>query len=98
MNAISKIKDSIRELSDAGDYKLSSDLLCALAAITDTISPRADLTYSSTMRILRQKHKDSVKEFQVVFKNAFEEALDNEIEEPEQVALLEAIQKIDVDI
>jgi len=98
MNAIYKIKNSIRELSEAGDHRLASDLLCALAAITDTVAPRADLTYSSTMRILRQNHEDSVKDFQVSFKDAFEEALDNDIEDPEQAALLEAIQVIDVEL
>ena len=97
-NAVRKIKKSIRLLSEAGEKKLASDLLCALAAITDTEQPRTDLTYSSTMRELRNKHEDSVREFQVSFKNAFEEALDSDLENPEQLALMEALQKIDVEL
>lgn len=93
-----KIKESIRLLAEYGESSLVSDLLCALAAITDTTSPRSDLTYSSTMRILRSKYKDSVKEFQVNFKKAFEDALDNDLENPEQIALLEALQNLDVEI
>ena len=98
MSAINKIRQSIILLSEIGDKKLVSDLLCAFAAITDAESPRVDLTYSSLMRMLRAKHKDSVKPFQEAFKNAFENALDNDLENPEQLALMEALQTIDVDV
>ena len=98
MNSLEKIRSSIRILSEAGEKELASDLLCALAALTDTVEPRPDLTYSATMRELRQHHKDSVKNFQVAFKEAFEEALDEELEDPEQVAMMQAIQAIDVEL
>src|SRR5690606_20011661 len=98
MSPFDKIRKSIILLSEAGERALASDLLCALAALTDTEMPRADLTYSSVMRDLRQNNKDSVRKFQVTFKNAFEEAIDEELDNPEQIALMQALQEINVEI
>jgi len=98
MSPVDKIRKSIRLLSEAGEQAMVSDLLCALAALTDTEMPRADLTYSSTMRELRQHHDGSVKNFQIAFKDAFEEALDAGLDCPEQVALMQSLQELDVEI
>lgn len=98
MIAIDKIKESIILLAEIGDKKLVSDLLCALAAITNTENPRADLTYSSVMRHIRNNRKDIVNDFQSYFKQSFEDALDNDLENPEQLALMESLQKFDVEI
>lgn len=96
--AVDKIRKSIRLLSEAGEKDLASDLLCALAALTDAAMPRSDLTYSSVMRELRQNHKDSVKDFQVEFKKAFEDALDEDLDDPDQVAMLHTLKKLDLEV
>src|SRR5690606_11695664 len=89
MNPADKIRKSIEMLSEVGEKELVSDLLCALAALTNTKLPRSDLTYSATMRELRQHHKEHVRDFQIAFKKAFEEALDEELENPEQLAMMQ---------
>lgn len=82
----------------SSDFMESCFRKFAFEAIINEVSPRSDLTYSSAMRKIRKDHKDSVKEFQLVFKKAFEKALDDEVDDPEQVALIEALEMIGVEI
>ena len=84
------------ELSNLGEHDLKDRVLCALSAVTGNEDPRPDLTYSSVMRDLR-KDKDRCLAFQKKFKEAFDMALDNDIEEPDQVALMDAIQEVGYD-
>jgi hypothetical protein len=82
----------------AGEDELADKVLCALAALTNTAAPKADLSYSYVMRKLRKNNPDQVREFQVEFKQAFEDALDQDIESPEDVALMQALQKVGVEV
>lgn len=87
-----------RNLKDAEEHELADKVLCAWAALTGAKSPKANLSYSYVMRKLRKDHKDKVKDFQIIFKNTFDKALDNELENPEDIALMAALKGIDVEI
>ena len=91
-----ELRDISRQLKLLGELELSDKVLCALAAVTDAERPRVDLSYTYVMRKLRGDKKDKdVHTFQKVFKDTFEEALDNDADNPEEVALMEALQNID---
>ena len=93
-----KLKNTIRKLADAGETELVSDLICAYAALTDSEMPRPDLTYSSVMRTLRNKYPEKVKEFEKTFKESFDKAVLEDLDNVEELALLEAIKKIKVEL
>jgi hypothetical protein len=52
------------------------------------------VTYSSLMRELRKSKPEKVREFMQVFKAAFDAAVEQGLDDLEQVALLEAIHKL----
>lgn len=58
------------------------------------IEIKPDLSYSSVMRKLRKGKDEKRLEFQKEFKNAFDGALNENLEEPEKIALLSAIKAI----
>jgi hypothetical protein len=96
-----KFKNLIKLCQDlklAGEHDLADKLSCALSALAQSKRPRHDLSYSYVMRELRNKHKDKVKLFQTTFKKSFDEALFENMEDPDQVALLSALQTIDIKI
>ena len=56
----------------------------------------ADISYSSVMRELRQdKDEDRLRKFMIVFKETFDQSFINEIDEPQNVALMKALKAID---
>lgn len=78
-----------------GDHNLADKALCAYASVTDSENPRVDLSYSYIMRQLRKSDKDRRIEFQKVFKDTFDRALVEDVEEPAEVALMVAMKAID---
>jgi hypothetical protein len=95
IDAIEELRVLASDFKEFGSDSLTDKILCALAAITGAEEPRPDISYTYVMRDLRKKDKESAKKFQIIFKDIFEEALDNGIENPEKVALMEALQQID---
>lgn len=94
MSIVSELASICKDLRLLGEAELTKDALYAYAALTDTERPRADLSYSYVMRKLR-KGKDSVRlKFQKVFKDAFDRALYEDIEEPAEIALMVAMKAI----
>lgn len=91
--------DSVRKL--AKDFKLMGEddmaekLSCAISAIAGTEEPKTEYSYSYVMRKLRKGDKDRRLEFQRVFKDSFDEAMDEGLSDPEQIALLAAIKQIE---
>jgi len=81
----------------AGEGKLCDAVLLALADITEASDVRADLSYSFIMRKLRKLDKDRAKEFQAAYKQAFDEAFLSGLDNLDEVALLQAVQEIDLD-
>lgn len=54
-----------------------------------------DISYSATMRELHKKHPDKVRDFMTSYKQAFDQALIEKLEDAQQLALMEAIKTID---
>lgn len=52
-------------------------------------------TYSAVMRDLRKNHPDKIKNFMKSFKEAFDQANEERLDDIESVALLQALQHID---
>lgn len=84
-----------REMKLAGEDKLASKISCAISAIAGTENPKTEYSYSSIMRDLRKGDDERRLKFQHIFKKTFDDALDNELENPEQIALMTAIKSID---
>jgi len=55
------------------------------------------LTYSELMRRLNKNAPDKVKDFMSEFKSAFDDAVHEDIDYPEEAALLQTIQSVDYD-
>jgi hypothetical protein len=55
-------------------------------------------TYSSTLRDLRKNHPEQVEPFMIFFKEAFVKAVESNLENLEEAALLEAHQKTKLEI
>ena len=52
-------------------------------------------TFSSIMRELNKNFPDKVRDFMISFKNAFDESLISEVDDPDSVALMQAMNDID---
>ena len=94
MSIASELASICKDLRLLGESELTKEALYAYAAITDTENPRADLSYSYIMRKLRKGKADRRLIFQKAFKNAFDRALFEDIEEPAEIALMVAIKSI----
>ena len=55
-------------------------------------------TFSSIMRDLNKNHPEKVKTFMSEFKKAFDEALEQSLENPDEIALMQAMQAINYSI
>jgi len=84
-----------KDLRMLGNDRLTKKMLMAYAAATDTENPRVDLSYSYIMRKLRKGDDERRLTFQKEFKNAFDEALIEDIDDPAEVALTVAMKAID---
>lgn len=85
-----KFKKISNQLIDLGQFDLADKVLCALAAINENTAG----SYSATMRELRKNKSDKKDLFQKKFNEAFNNALDEELENPEQIALMYALKSI----
>lgn len=95
MSIASELASICKDLRLLGEAELTKDALFAYAAITDTENPRADLSYSYVMRKLRKGDDDRRLKFQRAFKEAFDRALYEDVEEPAEIALMVAMKAID---
>ena len=59
-------------------------------------TPEITTTYSAIMRDLRKNNPEMVNSFMKSFKDAFDRAMEENLEEAENAALLEAIQTIEI--
>lgn len=98
MPLLNNLKIAIQKLGEIEEFDLQNDLLCAYAALTDSENPRVDLTYSSVMRVIRKENPDLVPEFERAFQLAFYDALDNYIPNPENAALMQVIQELNLEV
>lgn len=95
-------KEALRKLAKdfrlAGDDALVQQTLKVLTAATGNKEPKADLSYSHMLRKLRKGDKKKLREFQKAFKESFDSAIVEGLEdEAEATALFEALQKIGYD-
>ena len=60
-------------------------------------SSRANLGYSAVLRELHKNHQELIPEFMSEFKKAFDQAVSEQLEEPEHLALLQALKHIGVE-
>ncbi len=95
MSIASELAHICKDLRLLGDKDLTKKALLAYASATDTERPRVDLSYSYVMRQLRKGDDERKLKFQKAFKEAFDEALYSDIEEPAAVALMVGMKVID---
>jgi hypothetical protein len=93
---INELRVICKDLKLVGEDELADKVLCAIAAVTDAEKPRSDLSYTYVMRKLRQDgDPEKVRTFQVTFKDTFDQALDEDLEDPAELALMKAIKHVD---
>lgn len=91
-----EMENICKDLRILGDNSLTKKALFAYAAMYDVESPRVDLSYSYIMRKLRAEGNDERRlKFQKVFKDSFDQALYNDLDNPENIALMNAVKAID---
>ena len=95
LNIETILADICKDLRILGDDNLTRQAICAYAALTDTEDPRPDLSYSYIMRKLRKDDKNRRLKFQKAFKEAFDGALYEDVEDPAALALMLAVKAID---
>lgn len=84
-----------KDLRLLGDINLTKQALLAYSSITDIENPKIDLSYSYMMRQLRKGDKKRKIKFQKAFKQAFDTALNSDLDNPAEIALMVAIKAID---
>ena len=89
-----EVADICKDLRELGDEDLLHKGMCAYAAMTDVEKPNVDLSYSYLMRKLRKGDDDKRIKFQKAFKDAFDKALYEDLDEPSEVALVAALKEI----
>jgi hypothetical protein len=87
-----------KDLKLLGDDILVDKLLCIFSAVTDIEHPRIDLSLSYVLRDLRKNNKDKVPLFLKTFTDTFNEAIINNVEDPENIALMSAMKRIDYEV
>lgn len=95
MNYESKLIKIAKKLKDNNYHEISDKILCALAALTDSIEPKANLSYSYIMRDLRKNYPDKVSKFQKIYKHYFDKALIEDMEDFQEIALMHAVSDLE---
>lgn len=94
INSLNQLRKISQDLSSSGDYNLSDKIKIIIANETDNDDANPDLTYSSVMRDLRHNDKYNVNNFMIAFKKAFDEAVLEELDDPDRIALTAALKEI----
>jgi hypothetical protein len=94
MNVIKRLAKICKEIKELDDKSLLDKSVCAYAAISNKDKTNVDLSYTSVLRDLRKSKKEDVRPFQEKFKEVFEQALDEDLENPEEIALTAALKHI----
>jgi CRISPR/Cas system CSM-associated protein Csm2 small subunit len=94
MDIIKKLGQICKDIKELEDASLLDKALCAYAAISNKDKTNIELSYTSVMRELRKNQTQNVRKFQEKFKEVFEKALDEDLEDPEEIALTSALKYI----
>jgi hypothetical protein len=97
MSAIKKLANLCKKIRLLDDQSLLDKSICAYAAISDISNKdktNVHLSYTSVLRDLRKSKKEDVRSFQEKFKEVFEQGLDENLENPEEIALTSALKHI----
>lgn len=90
-----EMADICKDLRELGDQELLQKGMCVYAAMTDVDTPNVDLSYSYLMRKLRKGDDEKRIKFQKAFKEGFDKALYEDVDDPAAVALMVAIKEIE---
>ncbi len=93
-----QLKKIAQDLREAGETDLADGVCCVFAALTGEKKPKIDLTYSAACREIRKKQPNKLKPFQKLFKQKFDEALIEGLDDPEDSALMECLNKMELDV
>ncbi len=87
--AVEMLRSGMVKMSSIGYDDVAYGMLQVIAAIEDLEPEMSDLTYSAALRKLRSEKPDSVVPFMKRFKELFDEAVDGNVESPENAALMQ---------
>jgi hypothetical protein len=85
-----------KELRLRGVDEVCNKVVLAIFSETNAQDAKPDLSYSFILRKLR-KSPERAKEFQIAFKKAFDQAFLEGLHNPDDAAMLQAIQEIDME-
>lgn len=93
-STLNKLRNISQDLHYIGDNNLCGKIKIIIANENNLDNIASDLTYSSIMRDLRHNKKDMIEPFMLSFKKSFDESVLQELDDPDKIALLEAIREI----
>ena len=86
-----------KELRLHGANEVCNKVVLAIFSETNAQDAKPDLSYSFILRKLRNESPERAREFQIAFKKAFDQAFLEGLHNPDDAAMLQAIQEIDMD-
>lgn len=91
---LSTLRRLAKELRMQGADEVCDKIVLAISSITNAMDAKPDLSYSFVLRKLRNINSERVRKFQIAFKRAFDEAFLDGLSNPDDAAMLQAIQEI----
>ena len=98
MNYLTVLKKLAQDFRLYGEDEICNKLVFAISSETNAQDAKPDLSYSFICRELRKDDPEKLKEFQVAFKKAFDEAFLAGMKNIDDVALLQAIKEINLEL
>lgn len=93
---LSTLRKLAKDLRLQGMDEVCDKIVLAISSVTNAMDAKPDLSYSFVLRKLRRFDSDRARKFQIAFKKAFDEAFLESLSNPDDAAMLQAIQEIDM--
>ena len=98
MNYLSILRKLAKEFRFQGENEICNKIVFAISSEINAQDAKPDLSYSYVCRELRKSNPEKLKEFQIAFKKAFDEAFLARMDNIDDVAMLQAVKEIDLEL
>ena len=95
INELKTLRKIAKDLKNLGEDDICNKISLAISMETNAKDAKPELSYSYICRELNKKDVNALKVFQNCFKRSFDEAFLEGLENPEEIALIQAIQEVD---
>jgi len=95
---LSVLKKLAKEFRIQGEDEICNKIVFAISSEINAQDARPDLSYSFVCREFRKSNPEKLKEFQIAFKKAFDEAFLAGLDNIDDVAMLQAVKEINLEL